>query len=584
MTYHVDEKDVAFNLYECLKINELTGYAAYAEQGEEFYKMVLDAALKFSQKEIDPLNKIGDEQGCKIVNGNVTTPKGFKEAYKAFAENGFIGMDVSPNFGGQGLPSIVSVVANEFFTGANIPFSMYSGLTRGSAHLIEAFGTSTLSKLFCEKMYNGEWGGTMCLTEPWAGSDVGALRSVAKPNSDGTFNITGSKIFISSGDHDLTSNIIHLVLARVEGDAPGTKGISLFAVPKIWVNADGSLAETNDVACVNIEHKMGIKASSTCALNFGEKGKCRGFLVGEKSLGMRYMFQMMNEARLMCGMQGQSVAAAAYEHALRYAKERVQGGTAVLLNHPDVRRNLSLCKAWVEGMRALLYKTAVFGDKAHHETDAAKKERYQNRIDLLTPICKAYCSDYGFKVTEIAMQIYGGYGYCSEYPIEQYMRDVKISSIYEGTNGIQALDFLGRKLSSKGGALFREFYEDMTAFNSGIVDSHELKESATQLQKSADTAGQVAMKFMEIGMAGDRDYPMLSATPFLELVGHITIAWHLMEQAVVADNAIKAGSTDSFYRNKIRTAKFFVAQILPNVQARAKSILSMDRAALEMEF
>lgn len=584
MTYKIDEKDLNFNLFEWIQMGKLTAFDACKEHNEELYKMVLGEGLKFAKNELDPINATGDRDGCVLENGQVKTPKGFKEAYRKFAENGFIGMDTPTTYGGQALPIMLGTVMYEFFSGANVPFAMYTGLTRGCAHMIETYCEEKLAKLFCEKMYNGTWAGTMCLTEPGAGSAVGDLKTNAKPLSDGTYQITGNKIFISGGDHDLCENIVHTVLARVEGDAPGTKGISLFIVPKYWVNADGSLGEANDVSCVNIEHKMGIKASSTCSLNFGEKGKCRGYLVGERSKGMRYMFQMMNEARLLCGVQGESIAGTAYMNALDYARERVQGGENVILGYPDVRRNLSLCKALAEGMRALVYYTAFHIDVASKSNDAAEKERSQNRADLLTPLCKAYCSDNGFKVTEIAMQIYGGYGYCSEYPVEQYMRDVKISSIYEGTNGIQALDLIGRKLAQKQGQLFRELYEEVTGF-AGKNENHEsLKSEIAALKGAMDTVGQVAMTFAEWGMGGDQVSPMLSATPFLEMCGDTVVAWLLLDQAVLADQKSKSGRNDPFYRDKVRTARFFATHVLPRVKMQAKAILAKDKTAMEMEF
>jgi alkylation response protein AidB-like acyl-CoA dehydrogenase len=585
MTYKIDEKDVEFNLFEWLQIGtKLPLMDAYKEHGEDLYKMIIGEGLKFAKNELDPINMSGDREGCTLENGQVKAPKGFKEAYRKFAENGFIGIDTPATYGGQGLPIMLGTVMYEFFSAANVPFAMYAGLTRGGAHMIETFCDEKLGKLFCAKMYDGTWAGTMCLTEPGAGSAVGDLKTTAKPLPDGSYQITGNKIFISSGDHDLTENIVHTVLARVEGDAPGTKGISLFVVPKYWVNPDGSVGESNDVSCVNIEHKMGIKASSTCSLNFGEKGKCRGWLVGERSKGMRYMFQMMNEARLLCGVQGQSVAGTAYLNALDYARERTQGGNSLILGFPDVRRNLSFCKAFAEGMRALIYYTAFQIDLAARSKDAAEKERAQNRADLLTPICKAYCSDTGFKVTELAMQVYGGYGYCDEYPAEQYMRDVKISSIYEGTNGIQALDLIGRKLAQKQGQLFRELYEEVTDFVGKNENHATLKAEMAALKGSIDTVGQVAMTFAEWGMGGDQVSPMLSATPFLEMCGDTIVAWLLLDQAVLAEQKVKAGQNDAFYRNKARTARFFATHVLPRVRMQAKAILAKDKTAMEIEF
>lgn len=584
MAFKIDERDVNFCLFEWLDLNKLLSFEAYKDQSLDLYKMVLGEALKFARNELDPLNASGDREGCRIENGQVKAPKGFKAAYQAYGQNGFIGIDTPTTYGGQGLPALLGTLLCEVVTGANVPFSMYSGLTRGGGHMIETYCSEAIAKRFCAKLFDGTWTGTMCLTEPGAGSAVGDLKTTAKPNADGTYSITGNKIFISGGDHDLTENIIHTVLARVEGDAPGTKGISLFIVPKYWVNDDGSVGEANDVSCVNIEHKMGIKASSTCSLNFGENGKCRGILVGERSKGMKYMFQMMNEARLYCGLQGEAIAGTAYENALAYAKERVQGGGTAIINYPDVRRNLAFCKAYVEGMRALLYYTAHFIDIAHRSPDPAEKERAQNRADLMTPICKAYCSDHGFKVTEIAMQVYGGYGYCSEYPIEQYMRDCKISSIYEGTNGIQALDLLGRKLSAKQGQLFRELYEDLSGFAAKHENHDTLKEEILALKSNLDTVGQTAMAFAEWGMGGDQVSPMLSATPFLEMCGHVMLAYFLLDQAVLADKKIKAGEKDVHYKNKIKTARFFVRHILPEVKMHAKTILARDKTAMEMEF
>lgn len=582
--YKLDEQDVLFNLFEYVKIQDLTAFDRYKEQGQDVYKSVMSEGIKFAMNELDPLNKAGDEEGCQFEAGEVKAPKGFKEAYQKMGENGFIAVDINPDFGGFGLPVSLNTALYEVFCGANTSFLLYSGLSRGSAHLIETFGSDKLKNLFCQKMYGGSWGGTMCLTEPQAGSAVGDLSSKASKNSDGTYNIKGNKIFITSGQHDLTENIIHLLLARVDGDPEGTKGISLFVVPKIWVNDDGSLGDVNDVQCVNIEHKLGINASPTCALNFGEAGKCRGYLVGEQGQGMKYMFQMMNDARLLCGVQGQASAATSYENALVYAKDRTQFGATPIINYPDVRKNLSYCKTLVEGMRGLLYKTGRYLDEAHYHPDAAVREHSQNRADLLTPICKAYCSDQGFRVCETALQVYGGYGYCKEYPAEQYLRDVKIASIYEGTNGIQSLDLMGRKLAMKQGQLFREFYEDLSAFVSTQENHSVLKDQIASFKKAVDTVAQVAMKIAEWGMSGEQTKPMLSATDFLEMCGHVCAAHVLLEHAVIAHEKINSGEASDFYKNKIHSAKFFTAKILPGVQMKAKAILSEDTSAMEMAF
>ena len=585
MSYLVNEKDVEFNLFEWLGVSDLVSYESFKDHNDDLYKMVVSEGIKFAKNEIAPLQKVGDEEGCRLVDGQVQTPKGYKEAYNLAAQNGFVAIDIPTTYGGQGLPTSLSMGLYEAFTGSCVPFSMYMGLTRGAAFLIETFASDELKSIYCEKMYNGTWGGTMCLTEPCAGTAVGDLKTKATKNDDGSYNIVGEKIFISGGDQDLTENIIHLVLARVEGDAEGTKGISLFVVPKHKVNSDGSSGDFNNVECVSIEHKMGIKASSTCYLKFGENAPCQGFLVGEQSKGIVYMFQMMNEARMLCGLQGQAIAGAAYEHSVNYAKERIQGKGKAITEYPDVKRNLATMRSLVEGMRGLLYYTAKQIDVAHHEKDDAdKKKRAQNRADLLTPICKAYCSDMGFKVTEIAMQVYGGYGYCSEYPVEQYMRDVKISSIYEGTNGVQALDLVGRKLALNHGELFREFYEDLSAFYESQKDVESLKSEMEAFKKAIDSVGQVAMKFGEWGMSKNYDSPQFFATPFLEMCGDVSLAYVLLDQAKLASEKMGSGDSDGFYKNKILTTKFFVNNILPRVRMRSKEILTDDKSAFEMTF
>lgn len=579
MAYHVNQRDIEFNLFEWLKMGA-DNFSVFAEQNEELYRMVLGECKKFAEKEMAPLNQVGDRDYARLENGKALAPKGFKEVYQKYAENGFLTMDVDVEHGGQGLPLLLMVASMEYFIGANLSLFMYPGLTRGAAHVIDTFGTPEQIKNFCGPMYAGKWGGTMCLTEPQAGSAVGDAKTSAHLNADGTYSIKGNKIFISSGDHDITENIVHLVLARVEGDPAGTRGLSLFIVPKIWVKPDGSLGEANDVECVNVEHKMGLKGSATCSLNFGEKGHCRGYLVGERSKGITHMFQLMNEARLMVGMQGVAVGASAYESAAIYAKERVQAGKTII-DYPDVRRSLMLSRALVEGMRALLLYTSHQADVARHHGDEEIRKKQKGRVDLLIPICKAYCSDWGFKVTELAMQVYGGYGYISEYPVEQSMRDVKIASIYEGTNGIQALDLLARKLPLNGGELFRELYEEVSGDVTAWENDAQLGESAKSLKKALDAVAEVAMKVAEWGMSGDRVQPQLAATPFLEMCGHVVLSWLLLKQAALAASKSK---DDSFYTNKIVTARFFAAEFLPLVIARRKSILTTGTLAMEASF
>jgi len=602
MAYRVNYRDVEFNLFDYLKIQDLGQNPKYSGFGKEDFAAVLSEAYKFALKEIDPLFKKSDEIGCHLKDGKVTTPPGFKEAYQKFAANGFIGMDVPTTYGGQALPEVLTIAATEFFIGCCVAFSMYSGLSRGSAHLIETFGGTDLAERFVPKMYNGEWAGTMCLTEPQAGSAVGDLSTVAVKEGD-HYKIKGSKIFISSGDHDLTDNIIHMVLARVEGDPAGTKGISLFVVPKFRVNADGSLGEWNDVKTVNIEHKMGIKGSSTATLSFGDNNNCIGFLLGEQRRGMPMMFQMMNEARIACGQQGASVASAAFESALQYAKDRTQGGKTLIIEYPDVRRMLITMKSLTEGMRALLLYTAYLDDRSMIEADEAMKEKFEGRLGLLTPVCKAYCTDMGFRVTELAMQTYGGYGYCSEYPAEQYMRDVKISSIYEGTNGIQALDLIGRKLGQKNGEFFRELYSEIDGFISKNSSHAAFTSEFANLKKALDQLGQATMKFGEWGMSGNFTMPQLQAVNYLYNFGDVMVSFLLLDQAVLALSKLeeiwksqgadqeekKAKICDEndearFLEGKVKSARFFISNLLPYVTARTKIILSEDPSAMKVRF
>ncbi len=602
MSYLAYTRDVEFSLFEYLKIQELKNYSAFSGLSEEELRALLNESLKFAERELAPLNRISDQEGCRLQNGTVLTPPGFKEAYRQFAANGFLGIDVPSTYGGLNLPLSITLPMTEYFMGACYSFMMFPGLTRGAAHLVETFGTPELAELYCPRMYAGEWSGTMCLTEPQAGSAVGDLKTTARKTDQGYF-IKGQKIFISCGDQDITSNIIHLVLARIEGDPAGTKGISLFLVPKIRVNSDGALGKSNDVKTVNIEEKLGIHGSPTCTLAFGDHNDCLGFLVGEACKGMSYMFQMMNEARVVTGMQGLTTASNAYLHAVAYAKERIQGGNTPIIQYPDVRRMLATMKAQVEGMRGLLYKVGHLIDCARHETDPQKKEAYQGWADLLTPVCKAFCSDKSFEITEIAMQVYGGYGYIEEYPISQMLRDVKISSIYEGANGIQALDLVGRKMGMKGGEVFRSFYDLLNDFFTENSAHSTLKEEFAAFKKALDTVGQVAMKFAEVAMSGDRDYVALHAVSFLNMMGYLSLAWILLEQTLVALPKLEKLWADAhatveetkfalcenhpdarYYEGKVKTTRFYIWNLLPQLQAHAKSILSGDRSVFKIRF
>jgi alkylation response protein AidB-like acyl-CoA dehydrogenase len=457
-----DRKDIDFVLHDQLNIKDLSKSSLFSDFKKKTVDMIVSEARQLAIKEILPTQVEGDVAGCQFEKGKVKVPPSFHRAYKLMREGEWIAMCEDPKWGGQGMPRTVALAAGDYLNGANFAFMMYMGLTHGAGQLIEKFGTPKLRDLYLRNMYTGRWAGTMLLTEPEAGSDVGALTTTAVKNDDGTYAITGNKIFISGGEHDLTENIIHPVLARIEGAPAGTKGISLFIVPKIWVNDDGSLGEPNDVVCTGIEHKMGIHGNATASLALGGRGQCRGWLLGEENKGMKAMFNMMNEARLLVGLQGFSCATASYMHAVKYARERIQGrhllqmmdksAPAVpIIQHPDVRRQLMLMKVYVEGIRSLLYYIGRCVDQAAAAEDTEEQEKYKDLVELLTPVAKGYVTDRAFEVCNHGIQIFGGYGYIKDYPMEQLLRDCRITMIYEGTNGIQAMDLLGRKLGMKKG-------------------------------------------------------------------------------------------------------------------------------------
>ncbi|HDS15743.1 MAG TPA: acyl-CoA dehydrogenase, partial [Proteobacteria bacterium] len=468
----VNVRDQKFLLFEQMGIDKLFKSRKYGEYTLDDAAMMLGEAEKLAVNVMVPTYAEGDREGCTFADGKVKTPACYHEAYAKICEAGWNCAARDPEVGGQGMPLLLFSACAELFNAANFSLMMYPGLTCGAAALIEKFGSEEQKKKYMSKMYAGEYGGTMCLTEPGAGSDVGALRTKAVKQGDGTYKITGTKMFISSGDHDLCSNNIHAVLARIEGDPAGTDGISIFIVPKIRVNDDGSLGSGNDVLTGNIEHKMGIKGSATCTLNFGENDDCVGELLGRERQGMAIMFHMMNEARLEVGMQGLGHASAAFEHARDYARERIQSraiwdmtnpeARAVpIIEHPDVRRSLLWMKSYVEGIRALNYYVAFAFDRAEIAEDEVEKKKWRGILELLTPVCKAFSSDKGVEICSLAIDIYGGYGYCSEYPVEQYLRDVKIACIYEGTNAIQALDLVGRKLTRDRGQALKNLFAEI---------------------------------------------------------------------------------------------------------------------------
>lgn len=600
-----DKRDWNFILNEQLKVEQMLEWPSFADFDTDTFQAIIDEGVKFAVDRMASINEIGDREGTKVVDGQVRVPEPFKAVYKEHTEAGWLALCHNPEFGGQGVPLTVAAPVSEASSAAAMAFSMYGGLTHSAGHLIEAFGTDELKKLYVEKMYSGEWGGTMGLTEPGAGSEVGDLRTKAIRQDDDSFLIQGNKIFISGGDHDMVDNIVHLVLARIEGDPAGTKGITLFAVPKYLVNKDGSVGEFNNVQCVGVEHKMGINGSATCQLSFGEDGPCRGWVVGLERQGIANMFQMMNEARIACGQQGVALANAAYQRALDYARGRSQGpdmtnpraGSVPIINHPDVRRNLLLMRAYAEGTRALVAQSYFWQDEANHAPTPEQRAAAQDRLELVTPITKAYSTDKGFKVCETAVQVYGGYGFLQDYPVEQYLRDIKITSIYEGTNGIQALDLLGRKLRMKGGALFMGYLQDLGAFIAANKGREEIADVLESLERAQGAIGQTAMWLAGTGQQ-DIKLALLQATPFLECVGDVMVGHQLAQQAVIAADALRAkhGSLDvteedadrdsdlQFYAAKIGTARFFASEVLRMTPSKAKALTSGNRVALDFVF
>jgi alkylation response protein AidB-like acyl-CoA dehydrogenase len=604
-----DRRDIDFVLYEQLKIEDILKTEKYGDLNRKMFDMVISEARNLGIKEIYPTYEEGDREGIKFENGKVTVPYCFHRPYGLFVEGEWIAMAEDPEVGGQGFPAIIRQAAFEYISGANYAMGAFGDLGHGAAKMIALFGTPKQKALFLKKVYSGEWGGTMLLTEPGAGSDVGALTTTAVKNPDGTYSISGNKIFITCGDHDLTENIIHPVLARIEGAPPGTKGISLFIVPKIWVNDDGSLAEPNDIVCSGVEEKMGMHGSPTCSMDLGGKGKCRGLLLGEENKGLMVMFYMMNESRLNVGAQGFSAASAAYLYAVNYARERLQGRDieagkdpaapqVPIIRHPDVRRMLLQMKAYVEGMRSFVYYVAYCFDKKATAKTADEKQRCNDFIELLTPIIKAYCSERGQAVCDQAIQVYGGYGYTKEYPVEQLYRDCKITSIYEGTNGIQAMDLLGRKLGMKEGSVFIDFLNEMKTAITNARNVPRLEDLADRLENALNRLGEVAMHISKTAYSKDLKLAFAYAHPFMEVVGDMVMAWMLLWRAAVAVPKLEklAGSTDeeaifsraaknkdaAFYAGQLKSAEFFISYVLPVTIGKMNAIAAPHPAAIQI--
>ena len=586
--FKVNEKDIFFILKEQLNYGSLCQLERYRELDEETLDMLVTEAIKFAKGAIAPLQEIGEDSGVVFEEGQVHCPSEFRDALKLYGENGWISASRNTRYGGQGFPHMMRIVINDQMYGAAQSFNITPSLTHGAAHLIESFATEELKERFVPKMYQGEWAGTMCLTEPGAGSNLAGTRTIAVRDGD-HFKIKGNKIFISAGDHDLTENIIHLLLARVEGAPEGIKGISLFVVPKIRVNPDGSLGEPNDVVCTAVEKKLGLHASPTSALNFGDNDACIGYLCGEENRGLAHMFQMMNQARINTGVTSTTLASLAYQNALAYAKERIQGsdiagrksGYVPIIDHPDVRRMLLWMKATVDGLRSMIYSGAFWSDLALELPEGDEKQHYQSFLDFITPIIKAYCSDMGFKVCETAIQCLGGYGYCKEYHVEQYLRDSKIASIYEGTNGIQSIDLMGRKMRVNNGAAFKAYLKEIRGFceeNKNLPTlGHAIGDLSEVVERLAKMAGDMS------AMMQDDPLQWASHTyPALLCFGDVTICWRLLHMAVVAQRKMDEGKKGDFYLGKIMQATYYADVTLPLTTARLETVYGKGREVVEM--
>jgi alkylation response protein AidB-like acyl-CoA dehydrogenase len=564
-TYTAPVQDMQFLLHDMLKISE-ADIPGYADLDRSFTEAVFDEAAKVAQDVLAPLNAVGDREGCVLENGVVRTPTGFKQAFDTLRQGGWMALDAAPEYGGQGLPYLMHTAVNETFVSANMAFNMYQGLTHGAYTAILIHGTDAQKAEYLPKMASCEWTGTMNLTEPHCGTDLGMMRTKAEPQADGSYKITGQKIFISAGDHDMADNIIHLVLAKAPGGGEGTKGISLFIVPKFLVNSDGSLGDRNAVTVGKVEEKMGIHGNATCVMNYDG---ATGWLLGDLHKGMRAMFTMMNEARLGVALQGYAVAEAAYQNAVAYAKDRLQGRAVTgaenpsgpadpLIVHPDIRRNLMEQKSFVEGARALTFWGATLIDRAHTGDMEA-----DGLIGLLTPVLKGFQTDKGFEMAVQAQQVYGGHGYIEEQGMSQFARDARIAQIYEGANGIQALDLVGRKLATDGGKHVMAFFETMKAECKSHDGDDRMAGFVEPLKAASKQLQQAGMFFMQNGMKNPND-ALAGSYDFMHMMGHVCLGLMWTRMAKAAYNALDAGTGDrAFYQAKIATGRFYMARQLP---------------------
>ena len=590
-TYKAPLDDIRFVLEDLLNVGQLSELPGYEDATPELLATVIEEAAKLCEDMLAPLNQSGDAEGCHYENGVVRTPKGFRDGYAAYVQGGWPAMVASPDFGGQGLPHIAGTVLDEMLCSSNLSFSMYPLLAHGMVGAVQRWGDEELKRRFLPKLVDGTWSGTMCLTEPHAGTDLGMIRTRAGPAGDGAYLVTGTKIFISAGEHDLTDNIIHLVLARLPDAPAGTKGISLFLVPKRLPTDEGAAGSANGVSCGSIEHTMGIKANATCVMNFEN---ARGWLVGEPHKGMRAMFTMMNGARIGVGMQGLGLAEVSYQNAVAYAKERLQGrsprGPAApnadadpIIVHPDVRRMLMAQKAYIEGMRALAYWVGMLIDIEDRHPDAARREEATDLVALMTPVIKAFCTDVGFEITNLALQCFGGHGYIREYGMEQFVRDARIAQIYEGTNGVQAMDLLGRKVPDGNGRMVRRFVSIVERDLAEAESRPALRVMVDRVREALGALVRVTGSVMARA-AGNADEVGAAAADYLRMFGLVATGWMWVRMAAIGDAKAGAGGVAA---SKVATAQYFVTKLLPDTHALASRIdagagpvMALDASAL----
>ncbi|MGX9854726.1 acyl-CoA dehydrogenase C-terminal domain-containing protein [Limimaricola variabilis] len=589
-SYTAPIRDMQFVLHETLKVSE-QDIPGYADLDADFTAAILEEAGKLSSGVLAPLNMVGDHEGCRIENGVVRTPKGFKEAFDKIRDGGWTAIDVAEEFGGQGLPYLMHTAANEPMVSANMALNMYQGLTHGAYTAIKIHGTDEQKSRWLPKLGSCEWTGTMNLTEPHCGTDLGLMRTKAVPQEDGTYRISGQKIFISAGEHDMAENIVHLVLAKIPGGPEGIKGVSLFVVPKFLVNEDGSLGARNGVACGNLEEKMGIHGNATCVMNYDE---AEGYLLGEAHKGMRAMFTMMNEARLGVGLQGWAQSEVAYQNALAYAKDRLQGRAVTgaknpegpadpLIVHPDIRRSLMDQKSFNEAARAFTYWGAMLIDRSHKTGDAEAEAM----ISLLTPIIKGFLTDKGFEMCVQAQQVYGGHGYIEEWGMSQFVRDARIAMIYEGANGVQALDLVGRKLAAQGGKPMMTLIEEIKVFcKENAEDEAFARDFLEPLKAASKDMQAAAMFFMQNGMK-DPNAALAGSTDFMHLMGHVCLGWTWARMARAAQAGLDSGAGDrGFYETKLATGRYYMARQLPatkmhlaRIQSGAATVMALEADA-----